>query len=273
MEKTGFMKWFCAFSAALLCARTPVFAESDGMRVTLDGADYPGEVRLMEDTAYVALREFCKAADTCVIEWNADGHFADVTTADLNLTASPDSRILEANGRMLWCPNGIFEDGGTLYVPLRQLSEAFGFSCTYLPDEHCAALTRMQPAIPAPEYGEDAVYWLSKIIEAESGGESFSGKLAVGSVILNRVASDEFPDTIYGVIFDTQNGVQFTPTANGMIWGDPGEDSIRAAMVCLENPTLSPDALYFINADLATNLWVPQTCTYLFSIGCHDFYK
>ena len=57
-------------------------------------------------------------------------------------------------------------------------------------------------------YSENDLYWLSRIIEAEASGESFSGKIAVGNCVLNRVKSSEFPNTIYDVIFDKNHGVQ-----------------------------------------------------------------
>lgn len=46
------------------------------------------------------------------------------------------------------------------------------------------------------------LYWLSRIISAESRGESLKGQIAVGNVVLNRVEEDDFPDTIPAVIFD-----------------------------------------------------------------------
>jgi len=80
-----------------------------------------------------------------------------------------------------------------------------------------------------------------------SGAEPFLGKLAVGTVVMNRVDSDEFPSNTVDVIFDKENGVQFTPTANGAIEKDPDEDSIAAAKICLEDVRLSDDILYFLN--------------------------
>ena len=244
-----------------------------GLSVVADGEEYPGEVRLIEDTAYVALREFASFADEPAVEWNGETREATVTTADLTLLASPDSRVLSANGRYLWCTREVFADEGVLYVPLRQLALAFGYTCVYEAGPHRVVLERFASAVPPVERAQEDVYWLAKIIEAESGGESFLGKLAVGWVVLNRVASDEFPASVRDVIFDRENGVQFTPTANGAIFGDAGEESALAALICLDNPTASPDALYFINAARASNFWVPNFCTYLFSIGNHDFYR
>ena len=95
----------------------------------------------------------------------------------------------------------------------------------------------------------------------------------MGSVILNRVLSEEFPDTIWGVIFDDRNGVQFTPAENGSVWRDPGEDSVRAACVTLDNPPLWDDIEYFLNPAIARSLWIPASREYAFTIGGHDFYR
>ena len=73
------------------------------------------------------------------------------------------------------------------------------------------------------------------------------GKLAVGTVIMNRVERRDYPDTIYGVIFDCENGVQFTPTANGTVYLEPDADSVRAAKMCLEGYRVPGNLLFFID--------------------------
>ncbi|MBQ2468213.1 MAG: cell wall hydrolase, partial [Clostridia bacterium] len=113
---------------------------------------------------------------------------------------------------------------------------------------------------------------LSRIISAEAEGEPLEGKLAVGTVILNRVASPDYPDTIYGVIFDRQNGVQFTPAGSGTVYCDPGPDSVRAAKMCLEGYRTSGDILFFMNESIAESFWIKNNRAFAFSIGKHDFY-
>ena len=113
---------------------------------------------------------------------------------------------------------------------------------------------------------------MAKIINAESGGEPFLGKIAVGNVILNRDESDEFPESIYSVIFDNKNGVQFTPTVNGAINNEANEESVLAAKICLEDSSLSDDIVYFLNEDLAESKWIVENCRYVMTIGEHDFY-
>ncbi len=209
-----------------------------------------------------------------MVTWDVPTHTAHVTTESLALSAQRGGNYLVANGRYLWCGEGIFTDNGVLYVPLRPTAEAFGFGVQWVERDSTARLTRRTGAITDGEvyYGEEDVYWLSRIIHAEAQGEPFLGKLAVGSVIMNRVADNEFPDELYDVIFDTKNGVQFTPTVNGQIENDPGIESVIAAKLCLDGYRLSDRILYFLNPEIASSLWVVENCTFVVSIGGHDFY-
>lgn len=240
----------------------------------VDGYDYDGEIVFVNDVTYVALREFSCMADNSVVSWDEENEYARVKTDSLDLTAEDGGEYISANGRILWCSEGIFTYDDRMYVPLRQISAAFGYDVYYSEEEHTTYLTRESSAILSDDefYNEDELYWLSKLIYAESGGEPFLGKLAVGSVVMNRVDSDEFPSSVVDVIFDKENGVQFTPTVNGAIEKNPDEDSIAAAKICLENTRLSEDILYFLNEELASSLWIVENCTYVMTIGCHDFY-
>ena len=125
----------------------------------------------------------------------------------------------------------------------------------------------------AAPYTEDDLYWMAHIISAESQGEPLLGKLAVGTVVLNRVASEEFPNTIYDVIFDRQWGVQFTPVANGTVYNEPTEESVLAAKLVLDGARAAGDSLYFLAPDLTNNHWIMENQTYVTTIGCHWFYR
>jgi N-acetylmuramoyl-L-alanine amidase len=103
-------------------------------------------------------------------------------------------------------------------------------------------------------YNADELYWLSRIIEAEAGGELLEGKIAVGNVVLNRVADKRYPNSIYGVIFDFKNGIQFTPAYTGTIYNKPSQDSIIAAKMCLEGYEIVPGVLFFFNPRIATSI-------------------
>ena len=124
-----------------------------------------------------------------------------------------------------------------------------------------------------PAFTQDELFWLARIIEAEAGGEPMEGKIAVGNTILNRVRSADYPDTIYGVIFDRNWGVQYTPTSNGTIWNDPSGDAWDAARRCLEGENLVEDCLFFLNPRIAKSFWIVENREYYCTIGGHDFYR
>lgn len=242
--------------------------------VYTDGLEYEGEVRLVNKNAYVSLREFACTVDNSVVTWDKETDTATVTTDSLVLTAEKGADYMVANGRYLWCSEGIFADDGVIYVPLQRVAQAFGFNNRWSYADNANYLTRKAGAIESADtyYDEEDIYWLSRLINAEAQGEPFNGKLAVGSVIMNRMADEEFPDELYDVIFDNDSGVQFTPTVNGAIEKDPNEDSVIAAKLCLDGYRISDTILYFLNPDLASNFWVPQNCTFVMTIGEHDFY-
>lgn len=120
---------------------------------------------------------------------------------------------------------------------------------------------------------DDKIFWLSRIIHAEAQGETYIGKVAVGNVVLNRVVSDKFPNTIYGVIFDKQYGhTQFSPVLDGSIYNTPNKDSVKAAMEALDGERPAEEALYFLNPRKATNFWIVRNREFLLTIEGHDFY-
>ena len=270
-------------SALLAAASLAVSASADciyptepaDFDIVVDGFAYEGEVLSVKDTAYVSLREFSCMADNSVVRWEEEEAAAYVRTDSLDLRAPEDEFYIEANGRMLWCEYGVFTEDDVLYIPLGRAAKAFGFDTTYVYEDNTTYLTRLRSAVvPAEDYyDEEDVRWLSKIIHAEAQGEPFRGKLAVGNVILNRVESDEFPDTVYDVIFDRDHGVQFTPTVNGAIHQDPNEDSVLAAKLCLDGAVLNEQMLYFLNERIAGSLWVPQNRKFVMAIGEHTFYS
>ncbi len=159
-------------------------------------------------------------------------------------------------------------------VPLRAIATAFGYKTEWIGEKKTARLTRTRPASPRGEnyYGDGELFWLSRIISAEAEGECFDGKLAVGTVIMNRVDDPSYPGSIYGVIFDFNNGVQFTPAANGTVYEVPDTDSVAAAKMILEGYRSSDDILFFLNERIAESFWITNNRRYVMTVGNHDFY-
>lgn len=91
---------------------------------------------------------------------------------------------------------------------------------------------------------------MAQLIEAESGNQPFEGKLAVGTVVMNRIQSDKFPDTIKEVVF--QKG-QFQVVDNGTIYNTPSEDSMKAAKEIMDGKrVLASNVLYFYNPKITS---------------------
>ena len=89
-------------------------------------------------------------------------------------------------------------------------------------------------------YSDDDLYCLAHIINAEAGDDNCTHehRVAVGSVVLNRVAADDFPDTVRGVVFDPG---QYSPTWNGTFEKEPSQDSWDTAEFLLENGSQIPE--------------------------------
>ena len=115
---------------------------------------------------------------------------------------------------------------------------------------------------------------LSRLVEAEAKGEPYQGKVAVAMVVLNRVASPEFPNSVHDVIYQQleNGGYQFTPVANGAINQPASDESKRAVDEALASQDPVNDALYFYNPEIATNDWV-KTQQVTAVIGNHVFAK
>ena len=123
-------------------------------------------------------------------------------------------------------------------------------------------------------YTSTDLYWLSRIINAEAEAESYTGKVAVGNVIFNRVKSSSFPNTVKGVIFEYYKGIpQFSPVADGTIYNDPNADSIKAAKAAFNGTSYVGNATYFFNPDKSEGTWIVNNKTFVKRIGNHVFYK
>ena len=110
---------------------------------------------------------------------------------------------------------------------------------------------------------------LARVIYGEARGEPYTGQVAVGAVVLNRVRSSSFPNTISGVVY--QSGA-FDAVSDGQINLTPNSTAKKAAQDALNGWDPSYGAIYYFNPATATNKWIwsrPMTVT----IGNHRFCK
>lgn len=119
--------------------------------------------------------------------------------------------------------------------------------------------------------------WLEKLVQAEAGGESYEGKLAVATVIANRVQSAKFPNSVMGVI-KANNGKfhQFQPWDDGRIYKVTPDANTKKAVAQVFDQgvrNLPKDAAYFAVKSIAFDNWMGKTRQHITTIGVHAFFS
>ncbi|NLI12828.1 cell wall hydrolase [Pelotomaculum propionicicum] len=139
-----------------------------------------------------------------------------------------------------------------------------------LPSEKTTPVSLSRGIIPGG-ISEEELILLARLIHAEARGESFLGQVAVGAVIMNRLASPHFPKTITKVIYQRSSQVyQFSPVADGSINLEPDEKAVQAALRALNGEDPTGGALFFYNPDLSRDSWI-RSLPVITRIGNHVF--
>jgi len=172
--------------------------------------------------------------------------------------------------------------GGAAYVPLAYTARMLGLGVQYDTGKRAAVLStgkggsisltqRNQPSA-------EELRWLYRITEAEAGGESYAGKVAVAASILNRVDHPDWPDTIVDTIFQVEyfNGkayYQFSPVLDKRIHTvTPSQETMRAVRDALNGSDPGLGAVVFYNPNKTDNAWV-RSRPVTVKIGNHVFAK
>jgi len=116
-------------------------------------------------------------------------------------------------------------------------------------------------------YSDNDLKLMANAVYGEARGEPYIGQVAVAAVILNRLKSSSFPDTISGVIFEPR---AFTAVADGQIWLTPNDTAKKAVKDALNGWDPTDGSEYYFNPETATSKWIwsrPQ----IKKIGKHIF--
>lgn len=230
-----------------------------------------------DGTKYISLNALCMCLGQTEAVFENEGGAVSVALKKgaLSAYAKEGDYFVTANGRYLYSDSPNLYRNRVLYVPLDSAVKAVGGAIASVKDGNHRLITNDTAAIEAAEvfYDADSVLWLARIIHAESGNQPLAGKIAVGTVVMNRVDSPQYPNTIYSVIFDRKYGVQFTPAENGTVWCKPSAESVLAAKCVLDGYRTDPDILYFMNEDTAVSTWISDNCDYAFTIADHSFWS
>ena len=252
---------------------TPVVPAGEDYGLLINGRPAPAELNreLQNGVTYVSLSVMARQlAPAAQVSW--DGSAATVTTDRLSLTARVGQLYVEANGRYLYVPETVqLTQAGQVIVPLRVVAKAFDASVGYDAATGQTTVTSGSGAIQSGDgfYNQDDLFWLSRVIHKESGNQPMEGRMAVGNVVLNRVADPVFPDTVEGVLAQKN---QFSTYKSGVLAAtEPSETSTIAAKLVLDGGVVeeTKGALYF---DSGANSWAARNKDLIATIGGHKFY-
>ena len=296
------IRFFKLFSLTLLFLCSISLATSD-ITIKVNNKIISSDVTpfIKSGTTYVPIRFVADALAVDSVSWNNDTKSVTIKNSNSTILLFVNKNYAYVNNEYKNLTNNALMINARTFVPIRFVSEVLGANVDWdethqtilistktinhqnnstpnkKPSSSSTSSSSSNSSSSSPssnsvtEY-EDAIYWLSRIIEAEAGGEPFNGKVAVGEVILNRVKSEEFPDTIWNVIFDKEFGIQFEPVANGTIYNTPSEESIKAAKTALNGSNNVGNCLYFLNPTIASSNWIVKNREYYTTIANHAFY-
>lgn len=219
---------------------------------------------------YVALAPMAQALEPSVeIGW--DGSTVKLYTSRLALSAKVGQLYLVANGRYLYLPEGVQLVNNMVTVPLSAVVEAFDAKLSWDGTNGTIHITRGSGGIQSGDsyYDQEDLFWLSRLIYAESGNQPLEGQMAVGNVVMNRVASPVYPNTVQGVLAQKN---QFSTYKSGALANrTPNQSSVIAAKLVLDGGEVAETdgALYF---DSSSNSWASRNREFAAVLGGHKFY-
>lgn len=267
----GVISVFCLLGTSAKAADIPIDIKVNGEYIITDTKPV-----IKSDITYAPVRSIAEALGADSVDWSPIQKTATINIDSKEIKISIGSNTAYVNAQPTKINGTSFILNDRTYIPVRSVSNLFNAKVWWDSEMYNVELSKSSVSLPEEmidtTYTNDEIYWLSRIINAESQGEPLKGKIAVGDVILNRVKSNEFPNTIYGVIFDKKYAVQFEPVSNGTIYNTPSKESVAAAKYSLSSDSSVGNCLYFFNPKLATSSWIINNRTYYTTIGGHAFY-
>ena len=241
--------------------------------MVIDGQSAPQSLnrRSVLGTTYVALAAIAQELDPAA-QSSWDGETMTVTTEKLSLTAKVGQLYMVANGRYFYIPEQVqLDEAGQVSVPLRAAAKAFDAAVDYDPATATITVTRGTGAAISGEsfYNQDDLFWLERVIYRESGNQSLEGQMAVGNVVLNRVADPIFPNTVEEVLAQKN---QFSTYKSGVLRKtEPSASSTIAAKLVMDGGVVeeTKGALFF---DSGVNSWAARNKKLIATFGDHNFY-
>lgn len=250
--------------------------ELEDMRIYVCGL-LRGRAYMKWDTPFISLTDIGKIYGIGISLEASESGFA-ASAPGLELCGEAGSGYIEANCRYIYLPLGYIECGGDIYLPLDAVCRIFGLTAEVKSGNLEISTAEARMIRGSEDYYEthfsaDELYWLPHIAYVEALDEPLAGIMGVVNVVLNRVESEDFPNTIFEVLYDSKHAVQFTPAATGSMHGKPTELYYIATYLVLEGYNTVEDSLYFVNPENNGNYWFRENLSLVASIGDHEFYR
>lgn len=248
--------------------------ENADLRLLVNGNAVSLDTRrtVIDGNTYVVLDAMAKEMDpTAVSTWDPDTKTITVTTSQLTLRATSHQLYLEANGRYLYIPETVQVVDNYMMVPLTVLARAFDAEVKW---DSYTGVTRVVPGsggiLSGDEfYDPDTLFWMSRVIFAESGNQPVEGQMGVAMVVNKRIDLPSYPNDIVGVLSQAN---QFSTYQGGALaYRTPNQSSIIAAKLVMDGG-LVEELIPATHFDSLSVSWASRNLTTIKVIGGHTFY-
>lgn len=228
---------------------------------------------MVENSTYIPLRAFSDAIGA-TISWDAKESAATITKGNHCFVFYSGRDYCYINGEQT--SHKAIEYKDLLFVPVRAMTTALGYGVEW--DSAYLTVKITAGNISVPENCRDYSYtyedmlYLARITQIECGSQPFATKLGVANTVMNRVRSNQFPNSVKGVIFDTKYGTQFPPAHTSSFNITPSKSNMLAAKCALNGINNVSTSLYFTSKTSAPNSWAHKNRTHYTTIGNICFY-
>lgn len=231
-----------------IAAATTIDIKINDQYIASDVSPFVYEGRTM-----VPLRAITEALGATSVLWDEGQRWAVILYENKQYIFKIDSLRYWINGVPSQTDVGPMMVENRVMVPLRAVAEAMGFEVAWDQRLKIVTITKEEHVVPdryitQKTYDEESLLWLARIVTLEGRGISYEAKLAIANVVLNRVASSEYPNTVYDVIKDTGYTVQFPPAHRDDFDSlEPTDEAVAAAKAALSGDNNIEGCLYFNN--------------------------
>jgi hypothetical protein len=231
---------------------------------------------ILNSTTFVPIRFIAEAFAVEKILWNEEEESVVMLSGDKNIKFYINQSVAYINDEEYQLEAAPIILNNRSMVPIRFIAE--NLDCVVEWDSYTSSvlitkeLESSEVYLPAEgnNYSQEDILWLSRIVHVEAFDLSPEGKLAIANVVINRMDSPIFPNTIYGVIFDNSYTVQFPPAyKNGFTDIVPTDEDVIAAKSALNGQNNIDECLYFNNMPFS---WKSSEELYIVIDGEYFYY-